>query len=137
MRLAYEWSMGGAGELSTLMQFADEQPITVVDSDYLSHIIEGVKQKHIELDALIERNSIDWKLDRLAKVELAILRVAIFEMAHSPDVPTAVAMHEAVELAKQYCRPQAPPFINGILSAVRNELDEAGTLAFAGQQAGE
>lgn len=112
------------------MQFADEQPVTVVDSDYLSLVIEGVKKKHTELDELIERNSIDWKLDRLAKVELAILRVAIYEMAYSNDVPTAVAMHEAVELAKQYCRPQAPPFINGILSAIKTALEENAALAY-------
>lgn len=130
MRLAYAWSISGEGDLSTLMQFADEQPVTVVDSDYLSLVIEGVKKKHTELDELIERNSIDWKLDRLAKVELAILRVAIYEMAYSNDVPTAVAMHEAVELAKQYCRPQAPPFINGILSAIKTALEENAALAY-------
>lgn len=133
MRLAYEWSMGGAGELSTLMQFSDVYPIAAADMDYLCAVVEGIKQKQQELDDLIERHSIDWKLERLAKVELAILRIAVYEMAYSQDVPTAVAMHEAVELAKRYCRAQAPPFINGVLAAVQVELGQANALAFVQQ----
>lgn len=79
-----------------------------------------------ELDALIERHSVGWTLDRIAPLERSILRVALYEMLHRDDVPDEVAIDEAVEGAKELCGSEAPGFVNGILGAILRERAAAG-----------
>jgi N utilization substance protein B len=77
---------------------------------------------HIEeLDGLVERYAEDWTIDRIAPLELNIMRVALHEMLHREDVPDEVALDEAVEAAKELCAAGAPAFVNGILGAVQRE----------------
>jgi N utilization substance protein B len=74
-----------------------------------------------ELDALIGRHAEGWTLERIAPLERAIMRVAVFEMKHRPEIPAAVSIDEAVSAAKRYCGAQAPAFVNGVLSAIARE----------------
>ena len=71
--------------------------------------------------ALISAHARGWTLDRIAPLERSILRVALFELLHRPDVPAEVAIDEAVEAAKELCGTDAPGFVNGILGAVQRE----------------
>jgi transcription antitermination protein NusB len=87
-------------------------------TEFTRELAEGTERERESLDALIERHSVDWPLDRIAPVERSILRVALFELLHRPDVPAEVAIDEAVEAAKQLCSADAPAFVNGILGAV-------------------
>ena len=87
-------------------------------SDFTKELVEGVRRERESLDALIERHSVGWPLDRIAPLERAILRVALFELLHRLDVPAEVAIDEAVESAKELCSAEAPGFVNGILGAV-------------------
>lgn len=80
-------------------------------------LVEGVEAERPELDALIERHSIGWTLDRIAPLERSILRVALHELLHRPDVPEEVAIDEAIETAKELCAAEAPGFVNGVLAA--------------------
>ena len=75
------------------------------------------------MDELISRASEGWALDRIAPLERAILRVALYEIVHRPDVPDEVAIDEAVEAAKIYCGTEAPGFVNGVLGGVFGGLD--------------
>jgi N utilization substance protein B len=84
-------------------------------------LAEGVEAHREELDSEIGRHATGWAVDRIAALERNILRVALFEIHHCDDVPTEVAIDEAVELAKEYCGSDAPGFINGILGAVVRE----------------
>ncbi len=70
-----------------------------------------------ELDAMIDSKSDHWKTKRIAKVDLAIIRLALYEMLEDEDVPVGVAINEAVRLAKKYSSDQAPGFVNGVLAA--------------------
>ena len=79
-------------------------------------------EKLPEIDARIETHANGWKKERLGKAELAILRVALYEMFYD-EVPDAVAINEAVELAKAYAPEQAPKFINGILGKIEREKE--------------
>ena len=90
-------------------------------TDFTRDLVEGVQSKREELDALIERHSVGWSLDRIAPLERSILRVALYELLHSEDVPAEVAIDEAVETAKELCSADAPGFVNGILGAVHRE----------------
>jgi len=92
---------------------ADAKPFT-------RELAEGVDVHLAELDAEIGRLARGWKLDRIAPLELSIMRVALYELRHRDDVPAEVAVDEAVNLAKRYCGTEAPGFVNGILgSAIR------------------
>jgi transcription antitermination protein NusB len=89
---------------------------------FTRELVEGVQEKRDELDALIERHSVGWPLDRIAPLERNILRVALFELLHREDVPAEVAIDEAVETAKELCGTDAPGFVNGILGAAQRGL---------------
>ena len=89
--------------------------------EFARELAEGVRREQETLDALIERHSLGWPLDRIAPLERAILRVALFELLHRLDVPAEVAIDEAVESAKELCSVEAPGFVNGILGAVLRE----------------
>ena len=71
--------------------------------------------RRAELDAEIARLARGWDLDRIAALEKSIMRVALYELHHRDDVPTEVAIDEAVSLARRYCGADAPGFVNGIL----------------------
>ena len=88
---------------------------------FTKELIEGVEVEQEGIDALIERFSEGWTLERIAPVERNILRVALHEMLHRTDVPEEVAIDEAVEAAKELCSAEAPKFVNGILGAVQRE----------------
>jgi N utilization substance protein B len=88
---------------------------------FTHELAEGAARERQQLDELIERHSVGWALDRIAPLERNILRVALFELLHRPDVPTEVAIDEAIEAAKELCSAEAPPFVNGILGAVARE----------------
>lgn len=74
-----------------------------------------------EIDKKISSHSKGWKLDRIAKAELALLRLAVYEALYDDSVPVGVAVNEAVELAKQYGEDNASAFVNGILGKIVNE----------------
>jgi N utilization substance protein B len=84
-------------------------------------LVEGTVRERAELDELIARHAHGWSLDRIAPLERNILRVALHELLHRPDVPAEVAIDEAVEAAKELCSADAPGFVNGILGAVERE----------------
>ena len=88
---------------------------------FTRELVEGVEGNREQLDTLIERYAEDWTLDRIAPLERSILRVALHELLHRPDVPAEVAIDEAVEAAKELCGAQAPSFVNGILGTVQRQ----------------
>ena len=88
---------------------------------FTRELVEGTMRDRAQLDELIERYARGWSLDRIAPLERNILRVALHELLHRPDVPAEVAIDEAVEAAKELCSADAPGFVNGILGAVERE----------------
>jgi transcription antitermination protein NusB len=90
-------------------------------TDFTRELVEGTERERPELDELIARYARGWSLDRIAPLELNIMRVALHELLHRPDVPAEVAIDEAVEAAKELCSAEAPGFVNGILGAVERE----------------
>ena len=84
-------------------------------------LARGAWENREEIDPIIQRTSKDWDIDRLGLVEKSILRLAIFELLHRKDTPPAVAIDEAVELAKRYGGADSPKFINGILGKIAEQ----------------
>ncbi len=91
------------------------------EDPYVRSVFLGMEAILPELDADIDSHAVGWKPERLAKMSRAIMRLALYEMRFSDDVPAAVAINEAVELAKRFDDDKAPSFINGILNAVAHD----------------
>lgn len=86
-------------------------------SDYAKQLFEGTAEQIEQLDAVIEKYLKGWKLNRVSKVNLSILRLALYEMNNCESVPESVVINEAVELAKKYSGKEDSRFINGILGS--------------------
>lgn len=90
---------------------------------FTRELAEGVDGRRGELDAEISRHAKGWELERIAPLERNVMRVALYEIEHRDDVPTEVAIDEAVEIAKEYCGAEAPGFVNGVLGAAVRERE--------------
>ena len=104
--------------LETLSEASDKEKQELQDR------FQQVTEHLDEIDARIEAKSNGWKATRLAKADLTVLRLAICEMLYDADVPTGVAINEAVELAKAYGGDKSTGFVNGILASVARELPD-------------
>jgi N utilization substance protein B len=93
---------------------------------FTRELAEGVEEHRNELDEAIAGHAKGWSLERIAPLDRNIMRVALYEIGHRDDVPTEVAIDEAIELAKEYCGSDAPGFINGVLGAAVRERETVG-----------
>lgn len=96
----------------------DEFRIEEEAREFARELVFGAFEHLAEIDAIISRVAIDWNLDRMANVDRNILRLALFEIFFRPEIPNAVAVNEAVELAKRYSTEESGKFVNGILGKV-------------------
>lgn len=94
----------------------DELNLDEKDADYISSKSEKILQKLAELDQMIDDEALGWTTTRMSKVDLTILRLAVYEIRFDEDVPTGVAINEAVELAKKYGQEESSGFVNGVLA---------------------
>ena len=91
---------------------------------FTRELATAVDAQRDALDAAIAARARGWELKRIAPLELNVMRVALYEIEHSEDVPAEVAIDEAVEIAKEYCGADAPGFVNGILGAIVRERQD-------------
>lgn len=96
----------------------------VIDKDYMRAICVALKENNGKIDELINKYAKNWSVNRMPKVDVSILRLAICEILCLPQIPNKVSINEAVEIAKIYCDDKTPKFINGILGSVVNEIGE-------------
>lgn len=101
----------------------EEHPESESNVDYIKTVYLGVLAKKDEIDKMIEESmTFGWKLERISKVALAVLRMAVFEILYIEDVPEKVAINEAVEIDKKYDEPDNSAFVNGILGGIIKKL---------------
>lgn len=89
-----------------------------IGNPYTAVLVSGVVDHHAEIDELIEANAIDWTLDRMPAVDRSLLRLATFELRWGVDIAPAIAIDEAVELAKELSTDESPTFVNGVLGRI-------------------
>ena len=94
----------------------EEEEISKEDSEYIRNKYENIVEHLEEIDASVNEKAKGWKTSRMAKVELSLIRLAVYEIQYDEDIPAGVAINEAVELAKKYGQDESPAFINGILA---------------------
>jgi transcription antitermination protein NusB len=102
----------------------EEMPVPL--DPYAETLVRGVEEHRDSLDATLRKFSEHWALERMPAVDRAVLRLGCYELGWQPDVPTAVAINEAVELANQYSTKDSGRFVNGMLSRIAAELRPSG-----------
>ncbi|MGQ0626006.1 MAG: transcription antitermination factor NusB [Sporichthyaceae bacterium] len=123
--ILFEAEQRGRGVLATLSErrtLADP-PV----GDYTVTLVEGVVSNRERIDDLLATYSVDWPLERMPAVDRNVLRVGVYELLYAGDVPDAVAISEAVELARSLSTDDSPGFVNGLLARI---LDLKPTLVF-------
>lgn len=99
--------------------------LTKDDKAFIQEILAGVEEKKDQLDEIIRQHSTgEWTLERVANVDLCILRMAIYEILYRDDVPNNVAISQAVELSRLYSEPKSSRYINGVLGAIERQGQE-------------
>ncbi len=101
--------------------FSDTEIYSQVGNDQHSYIVEvvkGVAEKREEIDELIKKYSVGWNLNRISRIAMAIMRVAVYEIKYIDDITEKIAINEAVEIAKKYDSAETVSFINGILGSI-------------------
>ncbi|MER0139495.1 transcription antitermination factor NusB [Bacillus safensis subsp. safensis] len=91
---------------------------------FFEELVFGVLEQKDKIDDMISQHLVNWKLDRIANVDRAILRLSVYEMVYQEDIPVSVSMNEAIELAKLFGDDKAPKFVNGVLSNIKNDLKQ-------------
>lgn len=104
--------------IETFFQEYDGCQKDKIDMGYVRTVVEGTAAHIGEIDKLIEAYTENWAPERMARIDMAILRVAIYEMLYMEDIPASVSINEAVELAKTYSHEDAGTFVNGILGGI-------------------
>lgn len=92
----------------------DDEP----SKNYIREKTLKIVERINEIDMKINEKAVDWSTERIAKVEVAIIRLAVYEIYYDDDIPSSVAINEAVELAKKYGGDSSPSFVNGVLANI-------------------
>jgi len=112
----FEADLRGRDTVETLAEWTARADPPV--QEYARSLVTGVAEHGADIDALLSSYSGDWPLSRMPSVDRAILRLAAYELLYCPDIPAAVAIDEAVELAKSLSTDESPAFVNGVLARV-------------------
>lgn len=119
MKLLYQFQLRDDDIDEQISLFLDEtEDLENLDKDFFLDVVHGVLKNKEEIDQLIQTYSKGWKLERMPKVDLAIMRLAVYELKYRDDIPMNVSINEAVELAKKYGGEQSKNFINGVLGKI-------------------
>ena len=111
--------------VNSILTIDDEEINTLEkdEKDYLEKVVSGIKENEDKIDKMILSKLKNWTIDRIFKIDLAILRLAIYEIMYFEDMPVKVAANEAVELAKKYGNDSSKNFVNGVLREIIKEKE--------------
>ena len=118
MKRLYAETLGGEDTLEDALEQTECGGLSDEDAFFSDRLYEGVHAHFAEIDAEISAHAKDWSIGRIAKVDLSILRVAVYELLYEKNIPVGATVNEAVELSKAFGGEKSAGFINGILAAV-------------------
>ena len=98
------------------------EELPVAPPPFVVDLVAGVSRCRARIDELIGRYAVDWSVERMAVIDRNVLRLAVYELLESPEVPMGAVISEAVELAKRYSTDDSGRFVNGVLSSVASEV---------------
>jgi len=137
VQILYEWALTGRSIERVMEGFwrAREEPEPV--RVFAGQLATGTAEQSESIDALIDRQAVNWRLERLSNVDRGILRLGVYELLNEKDTPAAVVIDEAIELAKRFSGEGAGPFVNGILDGIRRRLERSENEGESGSQTNE
>ena len=118
MKLLYQLEIQKDNKEEQIKDSLNDSLSNYIDRKYITDIIYGVHDNLEHIDSIISNQLRGWKINRISKVDLSILRLSIYEICFRDDIPFNVSVNEAIELAKKYSSSESASFINGILSKV-------------------
>jgi N utilization substance protein B len=119
--LLFEKAFNEETEVAELYDFAIENEV-IVGSDFVKSLLFKTWENVESIDSAIEKYSVGWKISRISKVALAVLRLAVCEILYFDDIPAGVSINEAVELCKKYAAKDDASFVNGLLGTASKDL---------------
>ncbi|TVR49093.1 MAG: transcription antitermination factor NusB [Puniceicoccaceae bacterium] len=123
LQYLYAWSINPPDHLPRALElFFEEREHPRDYYEFAEQLIHGVIGASAEIDATIRGLAENWDFQRIARIDLAILRLAIFEMLHRKDIPPVVSINEAIDLSKSFSSADSKRFINGILDRLKDRL---------------
>jgi len=131
MQTLYQWDFNGQKEsnLDSLLEYnVKEFAPNFNDEGFARHLVEGVTKNIKEIDEAIKKYATEWPLEQITIIDRNVLRIGIFELVYDPDIPSKVAINEAIEVAKTYGGESSGKFVNGVLGAIFKELAEKGKI---------
>ena len=119
MKLVFCRLLGGENAYEAVLQQSDiqEKP-SKEDIAYADEVFLGIQEQLTKINTFISEVAVDWTIDRMPKVDLSILQIAIYEMLHMKSIPVSVSINEAVELAKRFGGDGSAKYINGLLGTI-------------------
>ncbi|NLM09349.1 MAG: transcription antitermination factor NusB [Clostridiaceae bacterium] len=127
MKLLYQFQLRDDDIDEQIGLFLNEtEGLEQLDKEFFLDVLHGVVNNKEEIDSIIQSHAKGWGLERMPKVDLAIMRLAVYELKYRKDIPVNVSINEAVELAKKYGGDQSRNFINGVLGKVVTRLQSTG-----------
>lgn len=118
MKRLYAETVGGVDSIEDALEQSEKDALPEEDALFSDRLYEGVHAHMEEIDAEISAHAHDWSIGRIAKVDLSILRVAVYELLYEPGIPVGATVNEAVELGKAFGGEKSAGFINGVLGAI-------------------
>lgn len=126
LQMLYGWELSGDALPEAIAGVRDLQlRPPVADRDALAvQLAQGTARTLNRIDPMIAEAATNWRLERLAVIDRLVLRLAVYELLERPEVPPAVVINEALELARTFSGPDAVRFVNGVLDAIRKRLEQ-------------
>ena len=127
LQMLYQWEVGRVGAQDAILTYwpslDEEADVSAELRQFANGLVKGTIANVAEIDALLAVHAHNWRLERMAVIDRLVLRLAAFELRSQPETPAKVIINEAIELARTFSGEEAVPFVNGVLDAVRQDLN--------------
>jgi N utilization substance protein B len=124
MKLLYQMDLNNDYSDKIASLFFDNIELSVDEKEYVEHAVKNIRNNLKHIDNIIQKHTHGWNIYRIAKVDLAILRIAVYEQLYREDIPIEVSINEAIEIGKKYSTEESSKFINGILGSFARARDD-------------
>ena len=126
MKCCFAREFNSEADGASIIALQEEPDLTEEDMEYAEAIVKGVLENTDSLDAQIRELAIGWEFGRMPRVDICIMRVALYEIIFRGDIPESVSINEAVEVAKKYSGEKSAPYINGMLGTFSRKREGEG-----------
>lgn len=124
LRILYRLEFDDRPLEEILNQYWENKRTGQTTREYSTWLVNGIDSHRKKIDTIIQNASEHWRLSRMALIERNILRMAVFELLYEENIEPAVVINEAIEIAKTYSGDEAATFVNGVLDAIRKNLED-------------